>query len=115
MTDTLGTRLRRHRNARKLRQQDVAEAVGISRNYLSELEGDKTPVSRHVLANLARFFEVSIDTLYLGATSVEHDPQLVQDGDERALLALWRALDHAQKRTALSILTVFADQVRNAE
>lgn len=46
--------------------QEIAEGVGISRPYLSELaNGHRDQPSLHVAAALARFFDVSVDRYFL--------------------------------------------------
>lgn len=58
-----GTRIKNLRKERNLRQQYVADQVGISRNTLSHVEnGDKFP-SMEVVINLSSLFEVPIGML----------------------------------------------------
>ena len=105
MTDTLGDRLRDLRKGRKLPQIEVAEAVGISRSYLAGIETGGENAGRETLVALADFYGVTIDELYRGtAPTGPEAPELVEDPDERALLAFWRGLDQSQKKLLLRLL-----------
>ena len=43
-----GDKMRMLRLYKKIRQQDVADGVGISRNYLSMLENEKKPITEEI-------------------------------------------------------------------
>ena len=58
----LAERLRRLRQERKLKQVEVAEAVGLSLHGYQDLEREVIPRGG-VLLNLAEFYDVSIDWL----------------------------------------------------
>lgn len=54
-TNTFGKRVREERKALKLSQADLAEEIGISRNYLSQIErGEATNLSWQVKQSLAQ-------------------------------------------------------------
>ncbi len=60
MTSTL----RDIRTQRKLTQETVAKAVGISRNHLAQIEsGSRTP-SLNVSYRIARFFSMRIEDIF---------------------------------------------------
>ncbi|MCU5101272.1 helix-turn-helix domain-containing protein [Bacillus cereus] len=75
-----GTRLHTLRKERKLRQEDMANQLGIARTtYAMYEQGNREP-DYNTLIKLATFFEVSIDYL-LGTTEMRqvtniHDPEL---------------------------------------
>lgn len=60
----LGKRLRAHRKARELTLQEAADAVGISKSHMWELEtGRNSNPTIGVMMAIAKQFEVSIDSL----------------------------------------------------
>ncbi|MED3685602.1 transcriptional regulator [Bacillus thuringiensis] len=77
-----GTRLHTLRKERKLRQEDMANQLGIARTtYAMYEQGNREP-DYNTLIQLATFFEVSIDYL-LGTTEMRQftdiqDPELYQ-------------------------------------
>ncbi|PED34154.1 MULTISPECIES: helix-turn-helix domain-containing protein [Bacillus] len=77
-----GTRLHTLRKERKLRQEDMANQLGIARTtYAMYEQGNREP-DYNTLIKLATFFEVSIDYL-LGTTEMRQvtdiqDPELSQ-------------------------------------
>jgi transcriptional regulator with XRE-family HTH domain len=64
-TDTpLGSFIRRQRELQKLSMRQLADLVGISNPYLSQIERGLRDPSEKVLDALARNLEISSDTLY---------------------------------------------------
>ena len=60
--DTIGKGIKKYRLAKKLRQEDLAEKVGLSANYIGMVErGEKTP-------SLESFISVLADVLNTGYT-----------------------------------------------
>lgn len=61
--DSIGGNLRKHRLAKKLRQEDLAERVGLSANYIGMIErGEKVP-SLETFVTLLNALEVSADVI----------------------------------------------------
>ena len=60
----LGARLRRLRGERGWRLEDLAERTGLSRAYLSRLEGGERQPSLGALFDLARAYDVSFSSLF---------------------------------------------------
>lgn len=58
MTKTMGMELRIMRTERGLSLKEVAEAVGISENYMSNIERDKKTPSDLLIRKLANFYEI---------------------------------------------------------
>lgn len=102
-TETMGDRLRAARKERRLVQAVAAEAVGISRNHLTEIENGKDPGFQTFCA-LADFYQTSMDYLYRGksALSGASPDDVAQNDDERRLLAAWRSISE-EDRGALKI------------
>lgn len=63
---TLGERLRRLREERKLVQYDVAEAIGVRAQQISRWETNVQSPDPPQLVKLADFFAVSLDDLLRG-------------------------------------------------
>ena len=61
--ETIGENIRRYRNGKKLRQEDLAELVGVSTNYIGSLErGEKIP-SLETFITIVNCLGVSSDML----------------------------------------------------
>lgn len=69
MRPTIGTRLKELRLARKLRQEQVAQIIGVNRTAVSSYETGVRQPSFDTLVSLARLYRVSSDYL-LGMTDV---------------------------------------------
>ncbi|GAN96680.1 transcriptional regulator XRE [Komagataeibacter europaeus NBRC 3261] len=108
MSDTVGSRLRRLRMTKKLKQADVAEAVGIARPYLSDLESGKKDGSFRTVGALADFFDVSLDYLYRGIEApfpgAEKHCSPPYTAEEFAMIELWREMDEEQRGLLLGFL-----------
>jgi len=52
-----GIQLRQLRETRKLKQSELAEKLGISAPYLSQLESDDRPLNPALLEKLSRLFK----------------------------------------------------------
>jgi transcriptional regulator with XRE-family HTH domain len=63
-TPSFGDRVRAQRKAQKLSQQELAQQIGISRNYLSEIErGESTNLSWQVRAKIGSLLGLESDRL----------------------------------------------------
>jgi len=69
----VGSRLRKLRDARDLRQEDVAKVVGVTPEAIGMYENNKREPKAEILTRLAEYFGVSTDYL-LGRTD---DPRPV--------------------------------------
>lgn len=86
-------RIRDLREDRDLRQIDVANAVGIDQQTISNYETERTRPDSEALIRLADYFGVSIDYL-LGHTPPASD-------DERRLLTYFRSFTPGQRHFLL--------------
>lgn len=105
----IGARLRRLRMQRRLKQVDAAEAIGISRSYLSGIETGGDVPGRATLLAFARYYETSLDYLESGRPPLPGNPltgELVEDPDELSLLRFWRALTPEQREVAARLLNL---------
>lgn len=104
---TPGARLRALRRRHRIRQEDLAAAVGVSRPHVSMIENDRDLPGRETLAAFADYFRVSIDYILKGTdapTDAPDSPKLVDDPDELAWLGFWKDLGEDERRLALFML-----------
>ena len=59
----IGTRLRDRRAQLRLRQSDLAQAVGISASYLNLIEHNKRRVAPDLLARIAQVLDTTVQDL----------------------------------------------------
>ena len=58
-------RIQELRKERKIRQEDLAEAVGVTMQTIISLENGKYNASLQLAFKIARFFEQSIEDIFL--------------------------------------------------
>lgn len=116
-TPTIGARIRALRKDRKLKQAEVAEAVGIERASLSMLENGHDLPGRHTLRALADYFGVSVDYLERGAPipGVEIAPNAGESIEETELLAIWRKLSDTDRNSIVGLMERLSGVVRAAD
>lgn len=61
---TFGTKLRKIRLEKGLSQVEVANNIGLDQSTYSRIESDLHEPKASVLMNLAKYYQVSISTLY---------------------------------------------------
>ncbi len=89
---TLGQRIRQRREALKLTQQQLAQALGVTPQHLSAVELGKRSVSVEMLARLAQELGTSIDFLVTGNESAIIDIIPAIKADETLELEVKNAL-----------------------
>ena len=62
---TFQERLNRLRRERGLSQEDLAEAVGVSRQTIIAIENDKYNASLELAMRLARYLQTTVEELFL--------------------------------------------------
>jgi len=80
----IGPLLRKQRESRKLSLHDVANAIGISKGYLSALERSQMSASVGTMRKLARFYRINILDLFEPGSA---NPRLVRPSDRKRLHA----------------------------
>ena len=60
---TLGEKIKNLRNNNNITQEKLSKMLNINRNNLSRIETDKSAPTSDILYNLAKIFNISIDTL----------------------------------------------------
>lgn len=76
----LGKRIAKRREQIKIKQNALAEAIGISNNYLSSIERGKEKPSLEILVRICNALHVTPDYLLMGNMYSNNVPQNVTDG-----------------------------------
>lgn len=90
----LGQRIAKRRAQSGLRQNTLADLIGISNNYLSSIERGKEKPSLEVIINICNALQVTPDYLLMGNMHSNNVPQNIIDGlrlcskEDLALLAV---------------------------
>ncbi|MBC2888430.1 helix-turn-helix transcriptional regulator [Gordonibacter massiliensis (ex Traore et al. 2017)] len=97
----LGVRIKQHRTARGLSQEDLAGKIYVSRQTVSNWETDKTYPDVESLLLLSSLFDVSVDDLVRG------DVEMLQENARANAkkLNFWGGLSLASAALALLVLT----------
>ena len=113
MTPPLGEFIRRQRELQELSMRQLADLVGISNPYLSQIERGLREPSEKVLDAIAKNLQLSADALYEhGDRRHEED---VDEAGESAVVAAIRAdpdLTARQRRALLEVYEAFIDRRR---
>jgi len=64
--NSFGSRLKALRNSKKLKQDELAQKINISKSAIGMYERNEREPSFEILEKIANFFEVSIDFLLTG-------------------------------------------------
>src|SRR5690242_8238399 len=102
---TLGAYLKEQRLAAQLSLRQLADQVGVSNPYLSQIERGLRKPSAEVLQQLARALRVSAEQLYVRAGIVHPDPG--QPGSVELAILADSALTERQKHSLLDVYASF--------
>lgn len=84
MIRLFGERLRELRTDRNIRQEEIAQHLGITRQAYGKYESDERQPSYNILVKIADYFNVSLDYL-LGRTNIKTPYYIIREirnGDE---------------------------------
>lgn len=104
--NTLGERLKHLRETNNVKQNDLAEATGISRSNISKIESNSLSPTANAIIAIAQYFNVSIDWLLTGLNSHMSDntkedstKSINSDltNEEIELISVWREIDNERK------------------
>jgi transcriptional regulator with XRE-family HTH domain len=107
MTSPLGEFIRRQRELQELSMRQLADLVGISNPYLSQIERGLREPSEKVLDAIAENLQLSADALH------EHGGRRPDEGGEAAVVAAIRAdpkLTVRQRQALLEVYTAFVER-----
>ena len=102
---TLGDYLKEQRLGAQLSLRQLADQVGVSNPYLSQIERGLRRPSAEVLQQLARALRVSAEQLYVRAGIVHPDPG--QPGSVELAILADTALTERQKHSLLDVYASF--------
>lgn len=101
----LAQQIKRHRTEKGLSQEDLAAAIYVSRQTISNWENDKTYPDVQSLILLSNLFEVPIDTLIKG--DVETMTKIINEDARRMMRFTWAGLILALLGVAAFSVCVF--------
>ena len=101
---TIGQRIKSVRKSRRMTQEQLAEALGVSVGYVSQVERGVTKISLDTLAAVATQLDCELSELVTGV-SVSHAHYL-----EEELAQLARRMDGQQKKLLLGIAKLLLDR-----
>ena len=81
---SLGIEVKKGRIDRRWQQEDLAQAAGISRKYLSQIENDRVDPRFSIVKRLAQALGVSLDTLGREETSQVAAPRTKRPRSRKA-------------------------------
>ena len=95
----IGQRIQKRRKQMNRTQENLAEYLGVSVGYISQIERGVTKISLDTLSKVSLFLECSISTL-LGQTETCGKAYLEQELSE-----IWETLNKPQKELAMEIIS----------
>ncbi len=100
----IGTRIKQARSSRKMTQEQLAEGLGVSVGYVSQVERGKTKISLDLLAAIATQLGCEIAYLVDGSSANQYN-YLSSDFDN-----IFSSLTPEKKKTLLKIARVLAEE-----
>lgn len=102
----IGANIKRLREERSIKQQEIAELISMHRSNYSKIENGQREISVAALDKIARHFDITIDELIHMGDDV---PQEVDITDKSALeqMKLIQELDEEDKQTIFKMIETF--------
>jgi transcriptional regulator with XRE-family HTH domain len=110
----MGERLRELRLKRKISQEEVARHIGITRSAYSHYEINNRQPVYETLIKLAAYFDVSLDYIIGGTTSLPRGENTVTP-DNRELLSLFQHMSQEQKKKSILLINELIRQEHRAD
>jgi transcriptional regulator with XRE-family HTH domain len=98
-SQAIGDRIRQARQERNLTQEQLADAVGVTRSAVAQWETGRAGQVTGNLSRIAAILEVGVEHLMFGDDKVA--PQRATRGDELAMLRLYRDCAPADQQLLL--------------
>ena len=100
-----GERVIMFRKDKKLSQQELADAIGVSRGYIGDIERNRSEPSSNFLTLLASKLGVSVDWLLTGEGDMYRQTNNgCADLHGEKVLELYSALSEPQRKEILSVI-----------
>ena len=77
--DELGVRIKKRRRELNLKQNELSELLGISNNYLSNIENGHSVPSLEVFSDICIKLQITPDLLLLGVIRIDNIPENIKD------------------------------------
>lgn len=100
----LGHAISVQRNMRGLSQRDLARHLGITFQQVNKYESGTNRIGARTLYEIAKFFEISVDKLVLGATSKFNEDSTIQ----QTMDLMYTKMDTSQRQLILRLATYIA-------
>lgn len=101
----LGQRIAKRRIQAGIRQNALADIIGISNNYLSSIERGKEKPSLEIIINICNVLHVTPDYLLMGNMYSNNIPQNIMDGlrlcSDEDLILLSIMMQHMVERQGI--------------
>lgn len=110
---TLGEKIALLRSQKKLTQERLAQALGISRASLAKYETNKNEPDLDTIRKIANFFDVSIDYLLDNTTSKKQSVDIKEALEDKNKKATWggKELTDEQREKLKRIFAVIRDEL----
>ena len=110
---TLGEKIALLRSQKKLTQERLAQALGISRASLAKYETNKNEPDLETIRKIANFFDVSIDYLLDNSTSSNESIDIKDALENKRKKATWggKELTDEQREKLKKIFAVIRDEL----
>ena len=113
MNETLGKRITMYRKEKGLRQEDLAEKLGVSPQAVSKWETDQTCPDISLLPQLAKLLDVSVDELLSGKQEAAPIVQMLPEDQRKDIKDMMLRIvvtsvggDHVRVNLPLSLVEV---------
>lgn len=103
-SEEYGTLIKELRIKNGLTQNQVAEALGVTPGYISNVENNRTAMSLRILTYYARLVGRSLDSL-VG----ELEPEYAETALDRELHGAMMQLDHEEKEKLLKTIEIWTE------
>ena len=105
--------LRKLREEARISQKQLAEIIGVSQQSINKYENHNIEPDIETLIRIADHFGTSVDYL-IGHSTLPYKETAAQvcdlNGEEKALLSGYRALNAQQKQAALAVIRAFRSE-----
>ncbi len=104
-SEDYGTLIKELRIKNGLTQNQVAEALGVTPGYISNVENNRTAMSLRILTYYARLVGCSLDSL-VG----ELEPEYTETALDRQLYEAMMRLDYDEKEKLLKTIAIWTEE-----
>lgn len=103
----IGQRMQKLRRERNITQEQIANALGVTVAFISNVENNRAKMNLRVLYHYARILDVSIDYILQPGTPEDTSADLTLD---REILHILKKYSREDKERLIRILTILKEQ-----